>query len=227
MMSVQRNRGRRPALLRVALRLLSSGIVWFWLLIVVVVAIQFSASPAHAHEEDRNASSVTVDMPLPGESIEWLMSSGAAAYGESVMDFAVVELSGTYGELERWVSIDIVDSSMGSDMLVASGLSIGRFNAWSFACSHAGRDTCTLKARLHVDAQADNAVRNQDMYIRWMFSVQDNTVAEVDDEGNHTLAVSGASIPLGPVVLAVMTLSGLVLTTWRRSRERWKKGEQA
>jgi hypothetical protein len=189
----------------------------------------------------RNNTSITVDMPLPGESVEWQMSSGAIDYNKAEIALDVLEVSGNISEVERWVSIDLVDESQSAATVAATGLSLSEFEDWSYDCPESGGAGCTLKATFSLDRGAGDEVREQRIHIRWMFTVEDVALdsslgTDVDGEGDMgagegagALAITGANVALGAfgvVMLALLVVLALRAVLWRRAVRREVKAQE-
>lgn len=172
-------------------------------------------------QDDRMDASLSIDMPLPGESVEWRMSSGAVIYDASDITFQIIEITDVYSEVERWVSVDIIDESQGSANVVASGVSLSQLRQFSFECPHASDNGCILTAALHMNRDAGDEVRGRRISIRWMFTVQDlaKEQSSVADD-TQLLGRTGISVAMGVLGVATLTLIGVVFAIVHRRLQR-------
>lgn len=178
------------------------------------VTAQAQAYPSTKAQGDRVDASLSVDMPLPGETTEWRMSSGDVGYESAEIYFEILDVSGVYGDVDQWVSVDLTE---GDGRVVASGITLGQLAGWSFTCTQVSSAGCKLKATLRLDSGAGNETRDQRIHIRWMFIVQDTAAGDFAD-ANFTghLSVTGVSVlTFGSGVVLLMAV-GILLASLRR-----------
>lgn len=176
------------------------------------------AYPPASAQADRVDASINMGMPLPGESIEWLMSSGAVGYQQAGIDFEILDISGVDSDLNQRVSIDLLQ---GDGSVIATGMSLRQLADWSFTCLRPSAAGCSLKAVLHLDAGAGDEMRNRWLHIRWMFTVQEAADGEAIAEGPvWSLASTGAPYLVFVWTASLLTVTGVALASLRRRASR-------
>jgi hypothetical protein len=142
------------------------------------------------------------------------MSSGAVGYESAEIYFEILDVSGVYGDVDQWLSVDLTE---GDGRVVASGITLGQLAGWSFTCKQVSSAGCELKATLHLNVGAGDEVRNQRIHIRWMFNVQDTAVDESAGAifSGHLSVTGVAALAFGSGVVLLMAV-GIVLASLRR-----------